>query len=47
MMVIDLNGDGNLLDEFNAGTYWVNLNTSVSPLLRLLLVYIILDKETH
>ena len=32
MMVIDLNGDGNLLDEFNAGTYWVNsLNTSVSP----------------
>lgn len=32
MMVIDLNGDGNLADEFNAGTFWVNtLNTSVSP----------------
>lgn len=32
MMVIDLNGDGNLADEFNAGIFWVNtLNTSVSP----------------
>lgn len=32
MMVIDLNGDGNFADEFNAGTFWVNtLNTSVAP----------------
>mgnify|MGYP003671993064 CR=1 FL=1 len=32
MIVIDLNGDGNLTDEFNAGTFWVNtLNTSTSP----------------
>jgi hypothetical protein len=34
MIVIDLNGDGNLTDEFNAGNYWVNsLNTSVSPVI--------------
>ena len=32
MIVIDLNGDGNLTDEFYAGTYWVNtLNTAVAP----------------
>jgi gliding motility-associated-like protein len=32
MIVIDLNGDGNLADEFNANTFWVNtLNTSTSP----------------
>jgi hypothetical protein len=32
MLVIDLNGDGNLSDEFYAGTFWVNtLNTSTSP----------------
>jgi hypothetical protein len=34
MIVIDLNGDGNLTDEFNAGNYWVNsLNTAVSPVI--------------
>lgn len=34
MIVIDLNGDGNLTDEFYAGTFWVNtLQTSVSPAL--------------
>ena len=34
MIVIDLNGDGNLTDEFYAGTFWVNtLNTSVAPLI--------------
>jgi Concanavalin A-like lectin/glucanases superfamily/Domain of unknown function (DUF5011)/Secretion system C-terminal sorting domain/CUB domain len=32
MMVIDLNGDGNLTDEFYAGTFWVNtLNSGTSP----------------
>ena len=32
MLVIDLNGDGNLSDEFYAGSFWVNtLNTSTSP----------------
>lgn len=32
MIVIDLNGDGNLTDEFYAGSFWVNtLNTSASP----------------
>ncbi|AYN04443.1 S8 family serine peptidase [Flavobacterium sp. 140616W15] len=32
MMVIDLNGDGNLTDEFYAGNFWVNTtNTSTSP----------------
>ena len=32
MIVIDLNGDGNLTDEFYAGTFWVNtLATSASP----------------
>ncbi|PWA05781.1 LamG-like jellyroll fold domain-containing protein, partial [Flavobacterium laiguense] len=32
MMVIDLNGDGNLTDEFYAGTFWVNtLNTATAP----------------
>lgn len=32
MMVIDLNGDGNLTDEFYAGNFWVNtLNTATSP----------------
>ena len=32
MIVIDLNGDGNLTDEFYAGTYWVNtLNTATAP----------------
>jgi len=32
MMVIDLNGDGNLTDEFYAGTFWVNTTpTSASP----------------
>jgi hypothetical protein len=32
MIVIDLNGDGNLTDEFYAGTFWVNtLNTAVAP----------------
>ncbi|PAM91479.1 hypothetical protein B4N84_27920 [Flavobacterium sp. IR1] len=32
MLVIDLNGDGNLTDEFYAGTFWVNtLQTSASP----------------
>ncbi|WP_163407471.1 S8 family serine peptidase [Flavobacterium ajazii] len=34
MIVIDLNGDGNLTDEFYAGTFWVNtLQTSASPAL--------------
>jgi gliding motility-associated-like protein len=28
MMIIDLNGDGNLNDEFSAGTYWVNSLTT-------------------
>jgi Subtilase family/Concanavalin A-like lectin/glucanases superfamily/Domain of unknown function (DUF5011)/Secretion system C-terminal sorting domain/CUB domain len=32
LMVIDLNGDGNLTDEFYAGTFWVNtLNSGTSP----------------
>ncbi|MEA9415856.1 S8 family serine peptidase [Flavobacterium sp. PL02] len=32
MMVIDLNGDGNLTDEFYAGNFWVNTTTaSTSP----------------
>ncbi|OXE98196.1 S8 family serine peptidase [Flavobacterium araucananum] len=32
MIVIDLNGDGNLTDEFYAGTFWVNTTpTSASP----------------
>lgn len=32
MIVIDLNGDGNLTDEFYAGNFWVNtLQTSASP----------------
>lgn len=32
MIVIDLNGDGNLTDEFYAGTFWVNtIPTSASP----------------
>ena len=32
MIVIDLNGDGNLTDEFYAGTFWVNtLNTATAP----------------
>lgn len=32
MMVIDLNGDGNLTDEFYAGTFWVNtVNTATAP----------------
>ncbi|MFE3866451.1 S8 family serine peptidase [Flavobacterium sp. LS2P90] len=32
MVVIDLNGDGNLTDEFYAGTFWVNtLNTATAP----------------
>jgi len=32
IIVIDLNGDGNLTDEFYAGTFWVNtLQTSASP----------------
>ena len=32
MMVIDLNGDGNLTDEFYAGNFWVNTTpTSASP----------------
>ncbi|MBU0941210.1 MAG: S8 family serine peptidase [Bacteroidetes bacterium] len=32
MILIDLNGDGDLTDEFAAGTYWVNtISTSVSP----------------
>lgn len=32
MIVIDLNGDGNLTDEFYAGTFWVNtLTTATSP----------------
>ena len=34
MILIDLNGDGELTDEFAAGTYWVNtISTSVSPAL--------------
>lgn len=34
MIVIDLNGDGNLTDEFYAGTFWVNtLNNSATPLI--------------
>lgn len=34
MIVIDLNGDGNLTDEFYAGTFWVNtLNTATAPAL--------------
>ncbi|MCG9792683.1 S8 family serine peptidase [Flavobacterium algicola] len=32
MIVIDLNGDGNLTDEFYAGNFWVNtLTTATSP----------------
>jgi hypothetical protein len=32
MMVIDLNGDGNLTDEFYAGSFWVNTTaTSAAP----------------
>jgi len=32
MIVIDLNGDGNLTDEFYAGTFWVNtLTTATAP----------------
>jgi hypothetical protein len=32
MIVIDLNGDGNVTDEFYAGTFWVNtLNTATAP----------------
>lgn len=32
MMVIDLNGDGNLTDEFYAGNFWVNtVSTTTSP----------------
>ncbi|WP_166926451.1 S8 family serine peptidase [Flavobacterium poyangense] len=32
MMVIDLNGDGNLTDEFYAGNFWVNTTpTSAAP----------------
>ena len=32
MIVIDLNGDGNLTDEFYAGTFWVNTTpTSAAP----------------
>lgn len=32
MIVIDLNGDGNLTDEFYAGSFWVNtLNTATAP----------------
>jgi len=32
MIVIDLNGDGNLTDEFYAGTFWVNtLPTATAP----------------
>jgi hypothetical protein len=32
MMVIDLNGDGNLTDEFYAGNFWVNtLNNATAP----------------
>lgn len=34
MIVIDLNGDGNLTDEFYAGTFWVNtLNTGTAPVI--------------
>jgi Subtilase family/Concanavalin A-like lectin/glucanases superfamily/Domain of unknown function (DUF5011)/Secretion system C-terminal sorting domain/CUB domain len=34
LMVIDLNGDGNLTDEFYAGTFWVNtLNTGINPII--------------
>lgn len=34
MMVIDLNGDGNLTDEFYAGNFWVNTTTTgAAPLI--------------
>jgi hypothetical protein len=34
MLVIDLNGDGNLSDEFYAGSFWVNtLNTGTAPVI--------------
>jgi hypothetical protein len=33
MIVIDLNGDGNLTDEFNAVLLGESLNTSVSPVI--------------
>jgi hypothetical protein len=31
MIVIDLNGDGNLTDEFYAGTFWVNTLNAATP----------------
>lgn len=35
MIVIDLNGDGNLTDEFHAGNFWVNtLSTSAAPAIK-------------
>ena len=31
MIVIDLNGDGNLTDEFYAGTFWINTTQDYAP----------------